>query len=481
MLISRYKLLFWIFAAQLALYNIAGAQDPGVKPEGDSLNTFTLDEFYQVILTNHPVAKQAELLGGVARQEVRLARGNFDPKLNATFDHKEFTDKTYYSKLNTYLTVPTWIPINPKLGFERNYGPLLNNEDVIYRDKQLYAGIAVPLGRGLLTDERRTAVRQAELFTTLAAAEQVRTINKILLAAAKDYWEWYFAFNQTVLSDQAVRLAEDIFKRTKTTYELGELSVLDTVQAKITLQTRKVELQEALLQLKNIQITISNYLWDANGNPLSLKSDAVPNLSLEDRMALSQESLDTLVTAAAENHPDLIRISARINQAELDRSLAREQLKPQLDLNYAMLSQPSGERRLDPLNDYKLGVDFSFPLFLRKERAKVALADFKISDLSYQRQQFEREITNSILTTFNELNTVSGLLGQQQDMVNLYLQLLKAEYLNLENGESDLFKINIQQEKLLEAQSKLLKMITSYHKLKAQLNWAAGLRNLGVR
>lgn len=447
----------------------------------DSAQSLTLDDLYTLVIENHPVVKQAELLGGIAKQEIRLARGNFDPKLNLSFNQKEFTDKTYYSKLNTSLAIPTWIPINPKIGYERNYGPLLNNENYIADEKQLYAGVSVPLGRGLITDERRIAVRQAELFTTLTAADQVKMINKILLAAAKDYWHWYRAYHQALLSMQAVKLAEDIFIRTKSTFELGELSVLDTVQAKITLQTRRVELQESLLELQNARILISNYLWDSEAEPIQLSRDMIPVLAPEDQVTLSQTRLDSLVAIASENHPDLIRVETRINQAELDRKLAREFLKPQLDLDYALLAQPSADRSLDPLNDYKLGVDFSFPLFLRKERSKIALANFKISDLTFQRQVLEREIINTILTTFNELNTISALMGQQREMVELYLQLVRSEYLNLENGESDLFKINIQQEKLLQAQSKLLKLITDYHKQKAQLNWAAGIQNLGQR
>jgi hypothetical protein len=58
---------------------------------------------------------------------------------------------------------------------------------------------------------------------------------------------------------------------------------------------------------------------------------------------------------------------------------------------------------------------------------------------------------------------------------------LKAEILNLENGESDLFKINIQQEKLIQSQSKLLKLMADYEKLKATLYWAAGVRNLNFQ
>jgi hypothetical protein len=53
---------------------------------------------------------------------------------------------------------------------------------------------------------------------------------------------------------------------------------------------------------------------------------------------------------------------------------------------------------------------------------------------------------------------------------------VQAELVNLENGESDLFKINVQQEKLFNAQEKWLKSIAEFEKQKALLYWAAGSR-----
>ena len=441
----------------------------------DSIGVMSLDEFYKVILNNHPVVKQADLLNKMAQEEIRLARGSFDPKLVSSFDYKEFQDKTYYNKLDAYLAFPTWFPVNPKIGYQRNTGPQINNEEIISGEKQLYAGVSIPIGRGLFTDERRNAVRQARLFSDIATADQVKIINKILLDAAKDYWEWYYAYYQYRLSTQAVSIAEEIFQRININLEQGEAAVIDTVQAKITLQSRRVEQQEALLNFQNTGIIISNYLWDEQGNPLQLGLSVAPIASVDDLSNMQHALLEDLVIRAKQNHPELIKLSVKLNQLELDRSLAREFLKPQLDLNYALLHQPSVSSEIDPLNDYKVGVDFSFPIFLRKERAKLALVNFKLDNTAFQRSQAEREIINQINTSFNQVTNTRILISQQGEVVSLYDRLLEAELLNLENGESDLFKINIQQEKLLQSQSKLLKLTSDLQKQKAFLYWAAGM------
>jgi outer membrane protein TolC len=175
----------------------------------DTARVFSLDNVYQVILDNHPVAKQASLLSEVARQEIRLARGNFDPKIEAQLDRKKFNDKTYYDIFNTSIKFPTLFPLEPTIGLDRNKGQYLNPERYIdnqFNYRQLYAGVSLPLGRGLITDDRRIALRQAELFRSMTEADQVKMLNKLMLDAAKSYWTWYESYFNYRLLNRSVRM-----------------------------------------------------------------------------------------------------------------------------------------------------------------------------------------------------------------------------------------------------------------------------------
>lgn len=93
--------------------------------------------------------------------------------------------------------------------------------------QQLFTGISLPIGRGLFTDDRRAAMKQAKLFTQMAEAEQIKLINKILLDAAKDYWQWYFSYYNYRLMNQNAAIAQEIFQRVKLNESLGEASVID--------------------------------------------------------------------------------------------------------------------------------------------------------------------------------------------------------------------------------------------------------------
>lgn len=451
----------------------------------DSVNPFTIENFYQLVVRNHPVARQAQLLSENARQEIRMARGNFDPKLEMEFLSKNYKGKEYYTIANGSVKFPSVLPINPTIGVDRNTGPYLNPERYIdgeFNYQQFYAGISIPLGRGLITDEQRTALRQAELFKDMTEAEQVKHVNKLLLDAAKDYWQWYYAYYNYRLLNKSVSLAREIFQRVKINHEFGEASTVDTVQARITWQQRIIDQQEALLDFQNSSVRVSNFLWDSLSQPLVLDMKWAPVLQLEP-WVMTRESLEELSNQARENHPELQKLTVKIKQLEVDRKLAAEYLKPQLNLNYYFLNQPFDPEWNSSFGlgrDYKVGVDFSFPVFLRKERGKLALAKLKISNTRYDQSLTAREIISQLNITYNELVNIQSIMHQQREMVMNYERLLAAEVLNLNLGESDLFKINLQQEKLIQSQTKWLKMVAEFEKQKAYLYWAAGTRYLNI-
>jgi outer membrane protein TolC len=452
----------------------------------DSVATFTLQNLYASMWQYHPLIKQAELLSEVAQQDIRFARGAFDPKLELQGNLKEYDNKEYYNKWYGSFTVPTWFPVDPKIGIERNTGTYLSTENILPDEdynRQLFAGLTLPIGRGLFTDERRATLKQAQLGVTLAEAEQVKLINKILLEAAKDYWQWYYAYFNFQLNTRNALIADEIFRRVRLNEQMGEASGLDTLQADITRQQRQVERQEAYLDLINSSVKLSNHLWDSVGNPLQISARLAPQ-PIGEAEVLSNAALEQLLKLATANHPELQKLSVKLDQLEIDRKLATEFLKPRLNLNYNFLNQPlrpTGEfQTFTFLNNYKFGLDFYMPILLRKERAKVAQTRLKIQNTTYERTQTEREILNQVQATFNQLVNTNTLLQQQNAMASNYQRLLQGELLNLENGESDLFKINVQQEKLIQSQSKLLKLRAEFEKQKASLYWAAGLRNLSL-
>ncbi|CAA9289937.1 MAG: hypothetical protein AVDCRST_MAG56-4488 [uncultured Cytophagales bacterium] len=440
----------------------------------------TSREFFQRVLEFHPVARQAALLSENARQELRIARGEFDPKLEADLALKEFKKQLYYRNWNAELKVPVWIG-ELKAGYENNTGSYVNPE---YRttDRGLaYAGVSVPLpiSQGFFIDARRNTLRQAQLFRDIAEADRVKEINKLLLSAAKDYWNWYYAHNEYQMIIESYELADVRFRAVKERVVQGDLAPIDSVEAQTILQDRFVQLRQAEVGLVNARLMLSNYLWDANDTPLEIPETVVPSDFDTTQRTLGDPVLDTLLARARENHPELRKLNFKIRQLEVEERFRRDLLKPTIRADYNLLSSaPVQTAAVDMAflrNNYKFGAYFSFPLFLRKERGKLQQTIIKQEQNGFERYQAGREIENGIRAAYNELKTTEGLLVVQQQMVENYRRLRDGELQKFENGESSLFLINSRDSKYIEAQIKLISLRSKYEKQKAELFWAAGL------
>ncbi|MBT31887.1 MAG: transporter [Thalassobius sp.] len=445
------------------------------EPEPDTVAVLSLDELYKQILENHPVAKQAQLLSENAKQQLRLSRGYFDPKIKSTYDTKEFHETEYYSLWKTELKIPVWLGgIDLKAGYEKNTGYYLNPEHNTDDGRGLpYAGISVPIGKGLFIDERRASVRQAAIFEDISEAEKVKMLNKLILQVAKDYWNWYFYYHQYETLERGFEIAEYFFKSVKIRVEQGDMAPIDSVEAKITMQQRQMDLNNANVQLKNARLMLSNHIWGPDSEPLELSESINPvNLPWEYD---DPQTLQELMDFAMENHPELLKIRFKNEQLLVDRRLAREMLKPELNLNYNFLKDTESKFDYSYLSEnYKLGISFEMPIFLRKERAKVQQVNIKIDQNQLESKQKEREIINELNAKYNELVNLNEQLDLQEDMVDNYVKMVRGERQKFRVGESSVFYVNVRENKLIEAEVKLFKMRYEFAKSIAELRWAAG-------
>jgi outer membrane protein TolC len=439
---------------------------------------FALKDLYEQMRRHHPIVKLANLYPRIAEEEIRIARGNFDPKIEADYVQKTLKDKFYYSYWDSRLKAPIWIG-ELKAGYELNEGELISLENKSPREGLMYAGISIPLGQNLIIDARRAVLRQAKFMQQMAEAERIKELNKLFFTATKDYWEWFFTYRQLILVREGYRLADERYKFVRQRILFGEGANIDSVEARITLQERTVQLRQAEIDFKNAGLILSNHLWQEGSIPLELPENAVP----EDLAAIekiSESRLNELLAFAQENHPEIQKIRFKLAQLDIERRFQQDRLKPQINLNYNLLSayNPMKFEANNEYfaNNYKIGFDFSFPILLRKERGKINQTRFKLDQTRFEQTQLAREISNQVKTAYNEVVLLEQNIALQESMVANQETLTEAEYQKFRNGESSVFLINARETKLIEMRVKLVALQTKYEKAKVMLRWAAGER-----
>lgn len=445
----------------------------------DSAQVLTLQDFHRLILQHHPVAAQAALLTEQARQELRMARGTFDPVISSKVYRKEYNGKEYYTLWNNTLRIPTWFGPELVAGYDQTQGQYLNPESGTPDKGLSYAGISVPLGQGLFIDERRAIIRQASLMQGIAEAERVKLINKLLLQATKDYWDWLLYYREMQLYQESLELAAFRMQAVRARVQEGDLAAIDTVEALTAVQDRQVMLQQARLAYNNSRLMVSTHLWAENQVPLELQESTVPALAGSELTSLPQDSVQQLLEIARVNHPDLRKLNLKGQQLQVEQRYAADKLKPKLNAEYNVL-QSDFYLNADVLErqhlgaNYKLGVSFSMPLFLREERGKLQLTKAKQQANSLELRQTVREVENNLLAAYNEWQALEEQIRLQDQMVANAETLRNGEVIRFQNGESSLFLVNSREVKLMESQLKLYALKAKYAKAKTLLYWSAG-------
>lgn len=418
---------------------------------GQNLPTeFTYNEFLGYVKKFHPLVKQADLKLNEAQANLLQARGAFDPKIEVDFNEKQFKENEYYSILNSSFKIPTWYGIELKAGFDNTEGIYLNPENTMPNSGLTSLGISVPLGQGLFINQRMADIRKAKIARNLNLAERNLQAVEVLYEASVSYMNWKRSFDEVKLYETYLENALIRYNGVSKLIEQGDKPAIDSVEAEIVVKTRRLNLEAAKLKLTKAKLDLSNYLWLENNIPLELND----NLKPEDLLSKSiKETLkiNELGTISIENHPKILALDAKINMLKVDRKLKANALLPKLDLSYNYLSEPSyiDNYRFE---DYKVGVNFSFPLFLRKERGSLKLTDLKIQDSEFGLQFERKNLENKIKAQQQEISSLQKQKEYNNNLVKDFTALLNAEDRLFEMGESSLFIINSRENSLVSSQ-----------------------------
>ncbi|AWH74314.1 transporter [Dokdonia sp. Dokd-P16] len=446
------------------------AQTPVLSPQ-----SISFEEYLGYVKQHHPLIKQAELVLSTGEANLLKARGGFDPKIEVDYDRKKFKDTEYFDQLNATFKIPTWYGIELKGSFEENTGEFLNPNLTVPEDGLYSAGVSFALAQGLLINERMATLKKARFFEQQTIADRDLLVNNLIYEASLAYFDWVETENEKDIYDTFLKNATTRLDAVTRSVAEGDKAAIDITEARITAQTRRLDLEAASLKAQKARLIASNFLW-IDGIPLEIQETVYPEkpeLSVLDASLLLVGITDTSVFL--NNHPKLKSLDAKIDGLEVDRFLKKNKLLPKVNLQYNFLSPDAN--RLDGFNtaNYKAFVDVSFPIFLRKERGDLNLAKLKVQDAEFERTATSLAIKNKLDATEAEITSLLEQNNLITEIVVDYEALVKAEERKFFLGESSLFLINSREQKLIDARLKANTLSVKELTAKAKLYNAAGL------
>ena len=453
-------LLFWLLSSASLL-----AQE---------IHRLSFEDYIQWVQEFHPISIQADLNLRLGQMEVRKARGGFDPMLYGNLDKKEFNQSTYFEKREVGVLVPTWMGVELMGNFEQNSGAYLDSERAVPTNGLLAAGAALNLGQGLLLDDRRATLQKAKLYEQATEVERLNFRNELNLQATAAYWKWAAAYENKLVLEEGVKLAEVRFNGIKRSYELGDQAAIDTVEALSQLLNRQYRLQLAdILFFENTQV-LNTYLWNDSGEPMQLDSAIIPQtLSQFLSPAPVAEELRTLVG----RHPELLLTDFDLASLNVEKRFRTQELLPVVKLQYNFLTENLADARPSPLfeNNYKWGLTVYTPLFLRKTRGQLGSTIAKLEIKQTGRNLKEQQLRTKLEAELNSWNVLNQQVRTLTENVKSLDALLTGETRRFEVGESSLFLVNAREVAVFDARVTLNELSSRLQIAYAKARFAAGI------
>jgi outer membrane protein TolC len=442
----------------------------GLAQEEEISTVLRFDEYLGYVKRFHPIVKQAELVIDESQAKLMKSRGAFDPKIEVDYDRKKFKESEYWDKLNATFKIPTWYGIELKANFEENTGDFLNPEGFVPEGGLYSAGVKISALEGLLINDRMAQLKQAKLFREQAKADRDLLVNNILFEASLVYFKWLQAYNENELFKNFLDNARLRFQGIKRGAELGQFAPIDSTEAKIVVNDRILSFEQTRIKLVKATLELSTFLWLENNIPVQLQEGIVPDINSEPIID-DTFNINTLVSDSLliDNNPKLLSLDYKLQNLEVDRRLKANRLLPKLDLEYNFLTETGDVINSYNTANYKAGVNFSLPLFLRKERGDLNVAKLKVQDTEFEIDATRVNLLNKIDALRQELDSYIIQNDVTQQMVRDTDRLLRAEIRKFQVGESSLFLVNTREAKLIESQLKAIKLQNKFFETKAKL------------
>lgn len=428
----------------------------------------TFEAYLGFVKRFHPVVKQANLQLTAAQAEILQARGGFDPKIEVDYQKKQFKNSEYFDILNSTFKIPTWYGVEIKAAFDKMDGVFLNPQNTVPSAGLATLGIQVPIGQGLFINKRMADLRKAKLFVNQTKAERDLEVASILYDAMVAYLDWQRAYQEVEVYDFFLKNAQVRFQGIKDLIQAGDRPAIDSVETKIILRNRELSMEQSFLKFRKATLELSNFLWLENDIPLELQDNLVPENTEEQLLVNVMISGDSSLNINIAEHPKMIAMQNKIDILKVDRRLKGDMLKPRLDLQYNYISEPVLMDQWNT-NNYKIGANFTFPLFLRKERGAYKLAKFKVQDAEWQMDVEQLQLKNKIDYQNQEVVSLRKQLRLANELVQDNQTMLDSEERLFFFGESSIFLINTRENSLINANLQKIRVRYDYLESNAEL------------
>ncbi|ANM31445.1 hypothetical protein ABI59_20505 [Acidobacteria bacterium Mor1] len=453
----------------LAEPTATGATRPGANPLG-------LGEVLGSVERHYPGLLAAEELREIAAGKLQAGRGRFDTELRAGYEDRS----GFYDNLQASLGVRQPlrrlggdIEAAYRLGrdsFADYDGDLLTN-----RDGEWSVDARLPLARDLRIDDRRVALESAEIEVERVTPRIREARISARRLAERAYWEWLSAGQKYRIAEDVLELAENRQSALEASVEEGLIAGILLVDNERLIAERTASLISAERGLQDAAIDLSVFYRDSEGNPRVVDAGRLPaDFPPLDAPAVR---LDGDIANARDSRPEPQLLRQKRRQLELEARGARNKLQPKIDLKLNV-SQDVGDIVSNPDDKSELavkaGIAFGLPIQRREAAGKLREREGELRRIDQQIRLLEDRIEAQVREAHNAWTQAFRRYEQASRSLDLARELEDAERIQVQEGNSDLLRLNIREQQSAQAAVFLVDAMTEYYEARNDYRAALG-------
>ncbi|MBB3104904.1 TolC family protein [Azomonas macrocytogenes] len=433
------------------------ASTAGIFSVCSSAYSLTLEQVLSSSATHYPkiLSSLQKIESGDA--EKQIAQGAFDWEVQQKIMRRSHTYDGRYA--DTQVT-RRFYDNNMRLYFgyriSKDYLPSYEDAMNTYRGGEFNVGVMFSLLKDRTIDKDRYNVRQSELTAKKAQNEMRLTQLKTQYQAMNAYLEW-IALGKSI---QSMRYLLELSEKRQVAFEKknkhGDIAEIYLTENQQYILKRQIEINQMEQEWQNSAVYLSLFWRDEMGNsnvptPLDMPHD------FPDKPSIDKNKLIHDMAYLQSQSPDIIAID--MEQSKLDNTieLGENSLLPKVDVVLEGTHNVGGQKSSPAGNDVKIGLSITIPLERNIAEGKIRKAEAEKNRLEYEQKLVAEQIATQLKTIASNYAMIEKYQNLISKEVALAEVMQQAEYSKFKEGLSDLFVVNLREEKTIEAQLKLIK------------------------
>ncbi len=410
----------------------------------------------------HPTVLAAMESMRAAEESVTGAGGSFDARIVS--DYKRQTKHDYNISLSrTQLEKPLRVA-NSKVyvGTEQisnhngRLAPIYNTGNPATTGQAGFynlLGLRLSLWKNLTLDPSRAMLKNAKYNATMAESEKKLTELHIGRFGQLAYWEWVTAKKVEHAYEELLKNGETRNEYLVTRTKKGDIAQIVVTENEQYVASRKGTLQGAKERLLRSEYALSLFYRDESGEPVipgateSFEDYPVNLSALLEKIDLSM-GIDELVS----KRPDLKNLALSVAKTEVDLELARQDLKPQIDVTTEYFQRTVANPAM-PRDYLMVMAQVSIPIERNLGNGNIAAANARKMVAERQMNLGLQTYKNDVMALRRSLYLRLEQVTQSEIEFSKAKELVTSESYKFKTGGGNLFLVNIREEAQARAEA----------------------------